>query len=97
MRGYGIGNGALYIKHIRTPLIRQLYWDLKDVWRRLWGSVPPAPPYGLSHVRVVPAIMIGVVLFCGLLLRRQGRISVDASRNNGALGHIAPIVTRRRA
>lgn len=97
MRGYGIGNGALYIKHIRTPLIRQLYWDLKDVWRGLWGSVPPAPPYGLSHARVVPANMIGMVLFCGLLLRRQGRISVDASRNNGAPGHIAPIVTRRRA
>jgi GT2 family glycosyltransferase len=78
MHGYAVGNGALYAKHIRTPLIRQLYWDLRAACHEPLGAPRSAPPFGLPYRRVVAANLTGMALFCGLWLRAW----VDRGRND---------------
>lgn len=71
-RNYGIGNGALTMKHaFRAPwLWRSRYWTLRNAIRETLGGPQFDPEVGLAHAPIVGHNLIGAYLFILAKLRR---------------------------
>jgi glycosyltransferase involved in cell wall biosynthesis len=71
-RNYGIGNGALTIKHARHApwLWRSRYWMLRNAIRERFGGPPFDAEMGLTHAPIVAHHLIGAYLFVLAKLRR---------------------------
>lgn len=71
-RNYGIGNGALTMKHAFSApwLWRSRYWTLRNAMKELFGGPTFDPELGLSHAPIVAHNAIGAGLF--LLAKLRG-------------------------
>ena len=71
-RNYGIGNGALAMKHARRApwLWRSRYWTLRNAVRETFGGPPFDPQVGLPHAPIVVHNLIGAYLFVLAKIRR---------------------------
>jgi GT2 family glycosyltransferase len=71
-RNYGIGNGALTMKHtLSAPwLWRSRYWTIRNAMKEMFGGPPFDPELGLSHAPIVAHNAIGACLFLLAKLRR---------------------------
>ena len=71
-RNYGIGNGALAVKHLFSApwLWRSRYWTLRNAMKEMFGGPRFDPELGLSHAPIVAHYAIGAGLFLFAKLRR---------------------------
>lgn len=72
-RNYGIGNGALTLKHTFTApwLWRSRYWTVRNAMKEIIGGPAFDPELGLSHAPIVAHNAIGACLFLLAKLRRS--------------------------
>jgi glycosyltransferase involved in cell wall biosynthesis len=74
-RNYSLGNGGLYVKHIRCApwLLRHFFWSVRSACRELFGGPRFDPELHLSHWPIVFMNLLGAVAFAGLLLTKRWR------------------------
>lgn len=74
-RNYSLGNGGLYVKHIRCApwLLRHFFWSVRSACRELFGGPQFDPELHLSHWPIVFMNLLGAVAFVGLLLTKRRR------------------------
>ncbi|MDR6633041.1 glycosyltransferase involved in cell wall biosynthesis [Phyllobacterium sp. 1468] len=74
-RSYSLGNGGLYVKHIRCApwLLRHFFWSVRSACRELFGGPRFDPELHLSHWPIVFMNLLGAVAFMGLLLTKRRR------------------------
>ena len=74
-RNYSLGNGGLYVKHIRCApwLLRHFFWSVRSACRELFGGPRFDPELHLSHWPIVFMNLLGAVAFAGLLLTKRLR------------------------
>lgn len=64
-RGYDIGNGALYAKHLLANgrVVQHFYWTLRNALREPFGGPKFDPALGLSHFGIVKGNLRGFARF----------------------------------
>ncbi len=61
--GYWVGNGALYVKHIRSALPRQFLWNVNSALKETFGGASFKPELGLTYKSMVWSNIIGIALY----------------------------------
>ncbi|RCW82211.1 GT2 family glycosyltransferase [Phyllobacterium bourgognense] len=74
-RNYSLGNGGLYVKHIRCApwLLRHFFWSVRSACRELFGGPQFDPDLHLSHWPIVFMNLLGAAAFAGLRLTKPWR------------------------
>jgi len=74
-RNYSLGNGGLYVKHIRCApwLLRHFYWTVRSACAELFGGSRFDPELRLSHWPIVFMNLLGAAAFAGLLITKRLR------------------------
>jgi len=61
--GYSIANGALMAKHRHVGLARNIYWDVKNAVKELWGGSALSRDFGLTYRSIVANNVRGIVRY----------------------------------
>jgi glycosyltransferase involved in cell wall biosynthesis len=74
-RNYSLGNGGLYVKHIRCApwLLRHFCWTVRSACREVFGGSRFDPELQLSHWPIVFMNLLGAAAFAGLIVTRRLR------------------------
>ena len=95
-RNYGIGNGALTMKHSRRApwLWRSRYWTLRNAIRETFGGPPFDPQVGLTHAPIVAHNLIGAYLF--VLAKIRGAVPWPEPADLGWMKAPASVEVRQK-